>query len=274
MLLLLIGVGGIAMGVIGEGNVTEIVEPSCGDGSFYHHDKYVPDLGIDIKLGFEREGVVEHDFLTYPMSYKEGRLFIGNPPFGVRNNLVKAFYKRCCSLGDYIGFILPITYLDNDIQLYQFDLVESVDLGVCMYSGKPIHCCFNVYARPKGGLLNEKIDYTLNEIEILEYVRGVESYNECSIKKGYFHSLCNWGQSIGVVPRSVGEYSQELYIYCDDVGLRRKVVDLTKASSLKAYFGFVATPKVTKMQLYKYLYENIEGLTLKNGCRKEATLFD
>ena len=28
--------------VIGEENISEIIEPSCGDGAFYHHPERVP----------------------------------------------------------------------------------------------------------------------------------------------------------------------------------------------------------------------------------------
>ena len=34
--------------VIGEENISEVIEPSCGDGAFYHHDKMIPHIGFDI----------------------------------------------------------------------------------------------------------------------------------------------------------------------------------------------------------------------------------
>jgi len=40
--------------------------------------------------------------------------------------------------------------------LYLFDLVKSVDLGILEYSGMKIHCCFNIYHRPKNSKLNKK----------------------------------------------------------------------------------------------------------------------
>ena len=33
--------------VIGEENISEIIEPSCGDGAFYHHSEQVPHFGYD-----------------------------------------------------------------------------------------------------------------------------------------------------------------------------------------------------------------------------------
>ena len=34
----------------------------------------------------------------------------------------------------------------------EFDLIESVDLGILEYSGMKVHCCFNIYIRPKNGI--------------------------------------------------------------------------------------------------------------------------
>ena len=59
-------------------------------------------------------------------------------------------------MGDMIGFILPISQFDNTDSLYLFDLVKSVDLGILEYSGMKVHCCFNLYGRPKSGKLNKK----------------------------------------------------------------------------------------------------------------------
>ena len=59
-------------------------------------------------------------------------------------------------MGDMIGFILPISQLENSDSLYHFDLIKSVDLGVLEYSNMKVHCCFNLYKRPKNGKLNSK----------------------------------------------------------------------------------------------------------------------
>lgn len=133
--------------VLGKENITEIIEPSAGNGAF---SKQIYNcIAYDIKP--DDESVIEQDFLTLDMQYKKGRLFIGNPPFGVHNSLIRLFWKRCIEFGDYIAFILPITQLNNDIKLYEFDLIYSEDLGEMEYSGRILHCCFNIYKRPIGG---------------------------------------------------------------------------------------------------------------------------
>lgn len=133
-------------------NATEIIEPSAGNGSF---SLQIPNC-IAYDLEPEHESIIEQDFLKLDLPYKQGRAFIGNPPFGDRNNLARSFYKHACKMGDMIGFILPISQLNNTDSLYLFDLVKSVDLGVLEYSGLKVHCCFNLYERPKSGKLNKK----------------------------------------------------------------------------------------------------------------------
>lgn len=132
--------------------VTEIIEPSAGNGNF---SLQIPNC-IAYDLEPEHESIIEQDFLKLELPYKQGRAFIGNPPFGNRNNLSRSFYKHACKMADMIAFILPISQLDNTDSLYLFDLVKSVNLGVLEYSKMKVHCCFNLYLRPKNGKLNKK----------------------------------------------------------------------------------------------------------------------
>lgn len=133
-------------------DVTEIIEPSAGNGNFSL--QIANCIAYDLEP--EHESIVKQDFLNLELPYKKGRAFIGNPPFGDRNNLARSFYKHACKMGDYIGFILPISQLENSDSLYHFDLIKSVDLGVLEYSNMKVHCCFNLYKRPKNGKLNSK----------------------------------------------------------------------------------------------------------------------
>ena len=117
-------------------NITEIIEPSAGNGSFSNQ---IPDC-IAYDLVPEQDNIIQADFLKLDMSYKKGRLFIGNPPFGEKNKLIDDFYNKCCECGDYIAFVLPISCYKNDIKLYKFDLVYSEDLGLKLYTDRILHC--------------------------------------------------------------------------------------------------------------------------------------
>ncbi len=134
--------------------VTELIEPSAGNGAFSL--KLDDCIAYDIEP--EHESIIKQDFLKLRLPYKYGRAIIGNPPFGKRNNLALKFYKHAVKMCDMIGFILPISQLNNVDSLYEFDLIKSIDLGKMEYSGIEVHCCFNLYHRPENGKLNKKLN--------------------------------------------------------------------------------------------------------------------
>jgi len=129
-------------------DVTEIIEPSAGNGAFSLN---MPNC-ISYDIEPEHESIIKQDFLTLDLPYRKGRAIIGNPPFGNRNNLALKFFKKSINICDYIGYILPISQLNNTDSFYEFDLISSHDLGKLNYSGVIVRCCFNVYSRPVKGL--------------------------------------------------------------------------------------------------------------------------
>jgi hypothetical protein len=159
-------------------DVTEIIEPSAGNGAF---SLQIPNC-IAYDLEPEHESIIRQDFLKLDLPYKKGRLIIGNPPFGDRNNLARSFSELC----DAIAFILPISQLNNSDSLYEFDLIKSVDLGVLEYSGMKIHCCFNIYTRPKNRL-NSKPKFKIDWIKVYrDDQNGYENINAdlCIFRRG------------------------------------------------------------------------------------------
>lgn len=144
-----------AIDSIGVENIKFVIEPSCGAGAFFHHSELKISLGIDIKPELQPpkgSEIIEGDFLNLDMPYHKGTLIIGNPPWGDRCNLARLFFKKAILIGDYIAFILPISQLRNNAYLYDFDLIYSEDLGYQVFSGHRLHCCFNIYQRPKNGI--------------------------------------------------------------------------------------------------------------------------
>ena len=244
--------------LIGISNISEIIEPSAGNGSF--SSLIPPCIAYDIEP--EAEGIIQADFLKLDLGYKKGRLFIGNPPFGTRNSLSVKFYNKCVKEGDFIAFIQPISQYNNNLQMYAFDLISSVDLGIVEYSNRKLHCCFNIYARPKNGL-NPKPDYTLKDVTIIEHRRKSEGHTYTTgknknIQPDFDFALCNWGNgSLGKVPEYIGQYAQEVYIYVHDKRFKNKVGELLEYSVIRAYCKSVSASKISVMRLYKYLKENI-----------------
>ena len=203
-------------------DVTEIIEPSAGNGAFiesldnsFNCNKYYYDLLP------EHDKIKQQDFLELDLEYKQGRVVIGNPPFGNRSALIVKFFKKAVRLGDYIAFILPISQLNNIKQLYEFDLLYSEDLGVRDYSGVMLHCCFNIYKRPESGVLNKKVKVEVEGLNLIEYRRNKEGKYLKKVKDGYFLSICSWGNgSLGKTPEYIGQYAMELYFYSEDEYIR------------------------------------------------------
>ena len=238
--------------ILGEGNICEIIEPSAGDGSF---SSQINCIAYDIAP--ESEGIIKQDFLELILPYKKGRLVIGNPPYGHGNTLSIAFYKKACAIGDYIAFILPISCLNGDMQMYYFDLIYSEDLGMQKYSDRELHCCFNIYKRPEKGI-NEKSDYTLKDIEIREYRRG-GSYPPPP--DGWDYAICNFGSGCFAKPiKHVGQYANELYFYCHKKEYKDRMLELLEFNTIRSYVKSISMKRMSKKRFYLYLRENIEGI--------------
>ena len=89
-----------------------IVEPSAGDGKFSNNLFNVKAFDI----APENPNIKKQDFLALKNIEGNRLLFIGNPPFGIRNVLSKAFITHSINLGaTTIAFILPdvFTKLQN-----------------------------------------------------------------------------------------------------------------------------------------------------------------
>jgi predicted RNA methylase len=201
--------------IIGISNITEIIEPSAGNGAF---SSKIPNC-IAYDLEPESDSITQADYLKLDLPYKEGRLIIGNPPYGSRLNLAKAFCNKSFEIADYVSFILPISQLKNTQTIYKFDLIHSEDLSKQSYSGIEVHCCLNIYKRPSGGLnsamkfRNSKI---IDVLEIRETI-GCDNLKRKEELKNfkYDFAICAWG-SIGK-ECAENEYAKTFYIKINDV---------------------------------------------------------
>lgn len=232
--------------------VTEIIEPSAGNGNF---SLQIPKcIAYDIEP--EHESIIEQDFLKLDLPYKQGRAFIGNPPFGTRNTLSVKFFKHAIKMADMVAFILPVSQYNNNQQMYEFDLIHSEVLPLIEYSGRKLLCCFNIYHRPKNGKLNLKpINYKLKDVDILEWRRG-GSYE---VPKSYDYGICSWG-SVGKEVKEQGQFALENYIIINKQELKSKVIDVIKKADWNELYPCIATPRLGQWKIYKYLKEQIPEL--------------
>ena len=235
--------------------VSEFLEPSAGEGVF---SNYLATSGLDvIAIDIEPKGedIIKADFLTYDLEYKEGRFIIGNPPYGARLNLAQKFYKRAVELGDYIAFILPISQLNNTQFLYEFNLVHSEDLGKLVFSNKKkVHCCLNVYIRPKNGL-NKKIPTKLKDITIIRQDKKGYEDIEFDIR------MCYWGDgTAGKILKEGENYSGEYKIIIHNKELKDDIINLLSTIKWKDEIDSVAMRRIKQYHIIQVLKKYIPNI--------------
>ena len=91
-----------------------VIECSAGNGSFSNNTRHDNLIALDIEP--ENDNIIKMDWFNYNESH-EDLLIISNPPFGIRNNLSKAFIRHSIKLGaKTIAFILPNVYNKYTLQ--------------------------------------------------------------------------------------------------------------------------------------------------------------
>lgn len=235
--------------------VSEFLEPSAGTGVF---SKYLETSGLEVialDIAPKNEGIIKADFLSYDIEYKPKRFIIGNPPFGARLNLAQKFYKKAIEIGDYIAFILPISQLHNRNFLYEFDLVHSEDLGKLLFSNsKKVHCCLNVYVRPKQGL-NEKPKTSLKDITIIRQDKKDYDNIEYDIR------MCYWGNGSAGKILSEGEtYSGEYKIQIHNENIKDEVIKLFNEIDWKKELDSTAMLRIKQYHIIDVLKKYIKDI--------------
>ena len=239
--------------IIGLKNISDIIEPSAGNGSF--SNKLNNCVAYDIEP--KSENIIKADFLELNIEYKKGRLIIGNPPYGSRLNLAKAFCNKSFEIADYVSFILPISQLNNTQSIYKFDLIHSEDLGKQYYSDFEVHCCLNIYKRPINGKFNTIQRFRDSEIiEIREVIKNNNPKRNRELGDfKYDFAICAWGASIGKVCKE-SEYAKTFYIKIKDIKNFEYYKNLILNAKWEEIYLMTNTPNLLQWQVYKYVLEN------------------
>lgn len=148
----------------------EFVEPSAGNGSFLREDVKITAYDLEPKVS----GIIEKDFLTVDKKDLQGKIVIGNPPFGWASSLALKFLNHC-SEAKVIAFILPRTFskklfqnkIDKNLHLVaEWDLPKNSFL----LEGLPydVPCCFQIW---------EREEYTRKEVNFDKHVYLCEDGN-------------------------------------------------------------------------------------------------
>ena len=232
--------------IIGKENITEIIEPSAGNGSFSNQ---LDCIAYDLYP--EGDNIIQQDYLELDLEYKKGSLIIGNPPYGRCLNLAQRFYKKSIQLGDYIAFILPISQLNNSNSMYEFDLTHSEDLNTKEYSGTKLHCCLNIYKKNKNGF-NKPKTKKLKDISI--YRQDSKGYQD----KDFDIRMCYWGNgSAGKILKDGEHYSAEYKIKIHNSNIKNKIIEVLKKVNWKTELNHIAMLKIQQFHICELLKREI-----------------
>ena len=146
-----------------------VIEPSAGSGSILSQIPHENKLGIDISPeGYDIVKMSWFDY-TIPDSYSKV-LVIGNPPFGIRNNLSKKFIQHAVGFPNVytVAFILPNVYNKHTMQRviskeYRIKTALPLPENSFEIKGKSYHvpCTFYVFEKSEG--LDLRFDPSLYE---------------------------------------------------------------------------------------------------------------
>ena len=141
-----------------------IVEPSAGNGSFFHQlPGAYQKIGLDISP--EHQDIEKQDFFEYQpekTNVNKHILVIGNPPFGRVSSLAIKFFNHAAEWATVIAFIVPRTFRKISVQnkLHEkFKLVydEEVPTKPCCFTPPMmVKCCFQIWEKTTD--TREKID--------------------------------------------------------------------------------------------------------------------
>lgn len=225
-----------------------IIEPSAGNGAFSLKIKNC--LAYDIQP--EHPSIIKQNFLTCNLDYQKHTLVIGNPPFGSRLSLAQKFYKKSIEIADYIAFILPISQLNNNSTLYEFDLIKSIDLGEQLYSDRKLHCCFNIYKRPK--ILNKKPKTTLKCVKIIR--QDAKNYDS----EWFDLRMCYWGDgTVGKILKGNERYSGE-YKFQIANEFKEQVIKVLQETNWKEKINGIAMKRLKQYHIINKLKQEIPNI--------------
>ena len=168
---------------------------------------------------------------------------------------MQKFCKHSFTFADYVAFVLPVNQLNNTTSIYEFALIHSEDIGVKEYSGRKVHCCFNIYKRPENGL-NSKPDHKTDVIEVREVIKNQNPKRNKELGSfQYDVAICAWGAAIGKGCK-VGQYAKTFYIKIKDIDNFEYYKSLILNADWCKMYKMTGTPNLLQWQLYKYVKEN------------------
>ena len=238
-----------------------VIEPSAGSGSILSQIPHENKLGIDISPeGYDIVKMSWFDY-TIPDSYSTV-LVIGNPPFGIRNNLSKKFIQHAVGFPNVytVAFILPNVYNKHTMQRvipkeYRIKTALSIPENSFEIKGETYHvpCTFYVFEKSKGldlrfdiSLYQETTDWKYgNNFDYDFYVMGASFEIKDKPEKN------NRGYYIKVGPNKNISTVKDNF---EKLRVLRKQGKINQYSSVNGGVAWITKPELVK--IYKEEYPN------------------
>lgn len=242
-----------------------IVEPSAGNGSFSKQIKNC----IAYDLVPEDDSIIKQDFFELDIKQFEGKkvLTIGNPPFGIQNNLAIKFFNKAAKYSDTIAFILPKTFMKKSIQNkldLRFHLEKCIELPYksFMLNGEDygVNCIFQIW----------KIK---NTKRIINNKNIVENYILFGNEKDFDFIIRRVGGNAGkayILNEGEKVSTQSNYFIKNNSILTDEIlIDIINDIKMDIVNYSVGPRSISKKELIEYIEEGV-----KNNTERQKSGFD
>jgi hypothetical protein len=197
-----------ALDTIGKENLTEIIEPSAGDGAFMEK---LDSLNIPVEYYDkypEHSRIQEKPFEELNLPYKKGRLFLGGPPYGTGSKLFLMFLRQAAKMGDYIAFISPPNFHEINPYPQFLELLHTEQLPYQKFLGSKergekdinMRSSFNIYKVDHNRKVEkDPLDRQLEkDFEIGTFdLRDLKPGYRKSPPREYEYYMTSWGRGLG-----------------------------------------------------------------------------
>lgn len=239
-----------------------IIEPSAGCGSF---SKQI-DNCIAYDLVPEDNTIIQQDFFELDITQFIGRkvLTIGNPPFGVQNNLAIRFFNKAAQYSDTIAFILPKSFMKESIQNkldLSFHLDKYIELPYKSFSlnGEDygVYCVFQIWKKKD---IKRTIKTKMNSEFFIKF--GNENDFDFIIRRVGGNAGKAYFLKEGETVSSQSNYFiKNNSILTDDV-----LVEIINSIQMDSVNYSVGPRSLSKRELIEYVEEGVK----KNGERQKS----
>lgn len=245
-------------------NVEEYIwiEPSAGNGSFYHNipETVVNKIGIDIDP--KADDIITQDYLSWNTSLLDTTkkvLILGNPPFGRQSSIAKDFIRKSCKFAHAIAFILPKSFVKpsmNNVFDLKFHCVYSNELGknafVLNNTKYDVPCVFQIWQKKN---IERETEETVVPYKFI-YIKATDEYDIAFRRVGGLAGKCydNNGTKYSIQSHHFLKLDNDLSSFIDEI--------ITKINEYTFPSNTVGPRSLSKSEINKVINSVIRSLPL------------